>query len=510
MRLRRSFAAFLSLILCCSGCRFGPNYVPPTVEVTEAWKGQPEEQKEESTVDPMPCHWWEIFHDETLNYLEEYAVSNSPNLYAALDRVAQARAIAGVERADQYFQLNLNPSYSNMGTLFQLFLPPGLVIPGSTPKEIFRIHQDQYTVPLNLTYEMDLWGKLAGEYESAVLDAESRAGDFYNSLLTLTADVASSYFQLRSLVLQIGIYEKTIDLLSRSLNLVQTRFDKGLVSYQDVATAQQQLADTEANYYEIKRQRALQENILATLIGTPASAFELDVCSLEDDPPIIPAGVPATILLQRPDIAAAERHAAAQHALIGVAYASFFPSIQLTGTLGYASPDIKALFTWHSRLWALAANAALPVFDAGRNLSNLDLAYAHFREASHQYQQTVLTAFQDVEDALANLKFQAKSYESYQQSVFAAVKRTQLSTKRYTNGLIGYLEVIDSERTQLQAELNAASFLGFRYQSTIQLIKALGGSWQSSFEPALEKPGGCCQSENGDDGHWPDIADNDV
>lgn len=503
---------FISLLLlCCGSCRLGPKYVPPSADIPDAWKEEdPAVQPPPSsaTASPALCPWWEIFDDPILNYLEEYAVTYSPDLYAALDKVAQARALAGVERADQYPQLNLNPSYSNMGFLFQLFLPPGLILP-TPPKEIFRIHQDQYTVPFNLTYEMDLWGKLAGEYESAVLDAESQAEDFYNSLLTLTTEIASNYFQLRSLVSQIGIYERNIELLRRSLALVKNRFEKGLTSYVDVVTAQQQLYDTEAGYYEILRLRALQENVLATLVGTPASTFRLDVCSLEGVPPTIPPGTPSDILMQRPDLAAAERHAAAQHALIGVAYASFFPSINLTGTLGFASPDIGAMFSWKSRLWAMAANAAQPIFDAGRNMANLDWAYAHFREASHQYQQKVLQAFQEVEDALANLKYQTKEYESYRQSVETAQIRTKLSTNRYKGGLTNFLNVIDSERTQLQAELNLANVLGYRYVSTVFLIKAIGGSW-NSFQSAFEEPCRCEQGKECDDGHGPDVAEYNI
>lgn len=443
----------------------------PESEIPEQWKNGSEEQTEEAEFDNR---WWEVFGDCLLNQLEETGTVNSPNLFVALDKVAQARAIAGVELSSLYPQLNLNPSYSNTGMLFKIFIPPGLLPPTTTINEIFRIHQVQYNLPLNMSYEIDLWGKLRGQYESAAMDAQKQEEDFLNALLTLTADIASSYFQVRLLDMQIDIVGGNLNLLRKSLRLVRTRFDKGLVNYQDVVSAELEFANTEAAYKDTLRQRAIYEDMLGTLIGVPASEFCMPHYPLEGIPPNISPNLPSTILLARPDIAAAEREMAARHALIGVAYASFFPSLQLTSALGFSSPDFGEFLKWNSRLWSIGANIAQPIFDAGRNRAYLNLAYARFNEASHGYRQTVLTAFQEVEDALVNLKYQKEEYESYQRAVGFAKTRLKLSTQRYEQGLNNYLEVIDSERAALQTETQAVNSLGLRYLATIQLIKALG------------------------------------
>ena len=473
----QKYYVILCLLILCMGCRLGPKYQLPPTETPENWKNEAEECCKET-----PCFtglWWEVFGDCILDGLEASALLNNPNLFAALDRVAQARAIAGVNRAALYPQVTLNPSYSNQGLLFKIYLPSGAsLLPGATDLETpFRIHQLQYTLPFTMNYELDLWGKLAGQYDSAYYNAEAQGENYQTALLTLTADVASTYFQIRSLDAQIDCLLRNVEWLRKNEKLVQGRFDKGLVNYQDVVGAMQQLASTEGTYYDAMRQRALQEDVLATLIGMPASEFHLEANPIAGAPPCIPPGLPGQVLEQRPDIAAAERNMASEQALIGVAYASFLPSIQLTGLLGYSSPVLSEFLHWKSRLWSMAANAAQSIFDAGRNLSNLNLAYAVFNESSHDYQQAVLKAFQEVEDALANLEFQEKEYVSYNRASDAATKRIQLSNRRYLQGLTSYLEVIDSERTGIQAELSVIGALAARYISTVQLIKAIGGSW---------------------------------
>lgn len=472
---------YICLLVLCVGCHLGPDYKVPEKEIPSAWKNG-----EAASIPPTPpvCYWWEVFGDDALNALEEQAILNNPNLFAALDKVAKARAIVGVDKAALYPQVNLYPSYSNTGTLFKIYPPPGgFPFPGGNILDTpYRIHQLQYSVPFTMNYELDLWGKLKGQYDSAFFSAQAQTENFKNALLTLTADVASDYFRLRTLDAQIVSYGKILVLLRKNLGLIQSRYDKGLVSYQDVAAAIQVLGTTEAGYYDTLRQRALMEDAIATLTGTPASEFSIESNPIEGLPPQIPPNLPSDVLLQRPDVAAAERIAASNQAMIGVAYASFFPAISLTGTLGYFSPELRNFMLWKSRLWSLGADAAQTIFDGGRNQSNLDLAYANFRQASHEYQQTVLTAFQEVEDALASVELLAKEYESYQKASEGAQKRIQLSNHRFNQGLVFYLEVIDSEQTGIQVEISAIGSLGARYDATIKLIKALGGSWKTTLD----------------------------
>jgi outer membrane protein, multidrug efflux system len=476
-------------ILICTSCRLGPSYKPPCVESSDEWKTQPSQRDA-----PFTGLWWQVFNDETLDCLEKQAIANNPNLFATLDRVAQARAAIGIDRAALYPQLNLEPNFYNSGQLFQLFVPPA-IFPGV---DVTLLEKPFRVLPFNMNYELDLWGRLRGQYESAVFDAQAQREDFHNVLLTLTADVASRYFQMRSLDAQIESVNLNIRLLKQNLDLTQARYKKGLTNILDVVSAEQLLADTQAALEDLLRQRTLQENALATLLGVAPADLMLPADPLFLPPPSIPSGLPSEVMMQRPDIAAAERNMASQHALIGVAYASFFPSFELTGTLGFLSPTFKDFLTWKSRYWLYGANVSLPILDGGRNCANLALSYARYHEAVHEYQDKILTAMQEVENALINVERQALQYQNYQQSLQAAQKRRQIATRRYAQGLSNYLEVIDSERTALQAELNMITVQGQRYASTIQLIKAIGGAWNSP-EPVLEEPGCSCQSEEGYD-----------
>lgn len=472
---KNPYYPFLLLVLVCS-CRLGPEYKQPEVEAPSYWK----QAQEVCRVPTFEGLWWEVFQDETLNCLEQQAVANNPNLFAALDRVAQARAIAGVDRAALYPQLNLNPAYTNTGQLFKIYLPNGgSFLPANIPT-IYRIHQLQYTMPLNMSYELDLWRKLRGQFDSAVLNAQAQEENLQVALLTLTTDLAADYYTLRMLDLMLNVYEENLDIIGKNLNLIQSRFDKGLVSELDVVTAQQELTENQAAYYDTIRQRVLQENAIAALIGLPAPEFSLARMPLAGPPPSVQASLPSEVLLQRPDLRVAERSMASQHALIGVAYASFFPSIHLTGILGFSSPDLRQFLHWKSRLWSMGMNAAQPIFDGGLNEANLELAYAEYHESLHNYQQKVLTAFKEVEDALTDVESQSREYEHYAASFGFAEKRMQLTMKRYVGGLSNYLDVLDSERTRIQTETNLVNVLGQRYLSTIQLIKALGGSWSFS------------------------------
>lgn len=468
----------IALVLC-DGCRLGPRYYPPCVEMPEDWKAP----LPPPVATPCVAFWWEVFDDEILNEFEQIAIENNPNLYVAAQRVLEARALTKVRKADLFPQINLTPSYSNSGQLIQFFAPPSnnpqINQAEQTP---FRILLREYILPLNLSYELDLWGKLRGQYESAFLNTESKIDAFRTTLLSLTTDLASAYFLLRSLDSQIELYQATIDELTKSYELTLSRFNKGLVTYLDVTTASLQKTNVESNLFDVQRQRALQEDKIALLLGRPPSLLCIEPLPLSGPPPIVPAGIPSTVLLQRPDIAEAERTRASEHALIGVAYASLFPSLTLTGSIGYLSPDLRQFLHWISRYWAMGANVGQTVFDGGRDFGNIEAAYARFRQADGTYQQKVLTAFQEVEDALNSLDLESKQADSLSQSVEAAKIAAELSMKRYKTGLTSYLQVVDSQRSLLDAQRNLATLQGVRYLSTIQLIKAFGGGWECDDE----------------------------
>jgi multidrug efflux system outer membrane protein len=312
-------------------------------------------------------------------------------------------------------------------------------------------------------------------------------------MLTLTTELASNYFQLRSLDSQIDVLQSTISVREKLLKLAQSRFDNGLINHIDVFNATLQLSNVQAEYANNMRLRNLQENALAVLIGLPPPLFSLQHHPLTTKPPVIPASLPSEVLHQRPDIAQAERNMEAQHALIGVAYASFFPSLNLTGTLGFSSPDLKDFMTWQSRFWSYGFNSAQTIFDAGRNCSNLSASWARFSQARNAYQKQILIAFREVEDALKNLEMQNEQSASLEVALSSSQKTIQLSQSRYFKGLTNSFEFIEAEKSVLEAQLNVINLLGVRYLSTIQLIKALGGSWSSEsylFQSTTKQPCG--------------------
>lgn len=465
--------AILFLVLFLQSCTLGPRYTPPYSEVPDEWKNVTQENAQ-------PCYdfWWEVFEDDTLNELAQLAVLHNYDLYSSLQRIAEARALAGVEFSNLLPQVTLNPSYYNTGILFKLYGLNAIPIPLNNINPIVRVHEMEYTFPFNLNYELDLWGKIRGEWKSAVYNAQSKEEAFRALLLSLTADLASYYFNLRAADADIHIILDTIANRQKSLDLVKKRNSAGLANDLDVSRAELELSNVQAEYEDAVRQRLLFENAIATLIGVPATLFCMPDLPLNTCPPIIPAGLPSEILLRRPDLAEAERMMASEHALIGVAYAGYFPSITLTGTLGFASPDIKQMFSWISRLWAMGANIAQVIFDAGRTQSFVNAAWARYNQASGNYQQKVIRAFQEVEDSLNNIEQHAKQAEKLDLSVQAATKTVNLSNSRYLNGLASYLEVTDSQRQELQSKRIWIHVQGARFIDTVQLIKALGGGWQ--------------------------------
>lgn len=473
-RSNKLLFAVLSIFLV--SCHLGPDYHLPKVTVPEQWKTE-----ETSLPAPQVCYWWEVFQDTFLDGLEHEAIKNNPTLYVALERVLEARAIANVSRANLFPQLNLNPSYYNTMFLAKFQAPDTTLAQnqqvGSVENQLFRIHNITYALPLDLSYQLDLWGTYRGQYDSALYTAQAEAEAYCVALLTLTTDLASAYYQLRAVDAQLDMLQSTITVRRNAFEVNQARWDAGLVNYTDVTRAALEFTNAEAQFSDAQRLRNIQENRIAVLIGMPASLFEIVHDSLKNPPPQIPASLPSMVLLQRPDIARAERQMAAEHALIGVAYAAFLPQISLTGALGFQSPELGAFLTSRSRLWAIGANASQPIFDGGRNLANLDATWARFLETTGTYQNQVLIAFQEVEDALSNIEWQAKQYESLQKSVESAKLTTVLSSERYKRGLVNYLDVVDSERAELEVEITAINLLGQRYLSTIQLIKAIGGGW---------------------------------
>lgn len=472
----KNIIPLIFLLVSLVGCQLGPKYQIPLTPTPEEWKNPYVEEN----VLPDVCNWWEVFQEETLNDLENQAVANNPDLFYAMARIDEALAVAGITRADLYPQLNFGPNFDYFNlrptTTFSKNIQKEFPSLAKLPKHN-HFEPFFYDLPLLVNYEVDLWGKYRNAYDAALRNVEAQRQAYLTALLTLTSELANSYFNARTLDTVIDYLEGILETRRKNLKLSQSRFEKGLINYITVTNDQVSLTNTEADYYEAVELRGLQENMIAALIGIPASDFYLAHMPLKDPPPVIPAGIPSTVLLRRPDIAQAERTMASENALIGVAFASFFPSLDLTGAFGFFSLDLQHFFKFMARYWDVGASSDQTIFDGLRKYENYEASWARFREADSNYKKQVLTAFKEVEDALNKLEFQTKQSNSLKMSFEVSGQTTKLARQRFDEGLVNYIEVVDDERLELNAGLEYYTVLGLRYQSTIQLIKALGGGW---------------------------------
>jgi outer membrane protein, multidrug efflux system len=471
----------LLLVSGLVGCAVGPNYRRATVETPAAWKEAPPSGWKEATPrdNIAKGNWWEIFNDPVLNDLETQATTANQSLKAAVARVMQARAIARITRADFFPTVTFDPSAIRTRQSGNRPLQP------SATTEVFTTNV--YSVPFDLSYELDIWGKVRREFEAANADAQASVAAYETILLTLKSDVAQTYFNLRYIDADLAILRDNIEVYKKSLDLVRIRYKGGVVSGLDVSQAETLLASTQAQYISEGRQRAQLEHALAVLLGKPASEFSIAENPLNLTPPVIPPGLPSDLLERRPDIAEAERTMAASNALIGVAKAAFFPSISLTGSAGQLSVSLGSLLSGRSFTWFFGPNVSLPVFEGGRLSADLKRARAAYDESVANYRQQVLVAFQEVEDALSGLRILENQAAAQATAVQAAQKTLQISTFRYKQGLALYLEVLDAQRTVLQNEQIAVQIRGLQLVTSVQLVKALGGGWQvSNIYPSRE------------------------
>jgi len=456
----------IAVVLLLAGCTLGPDYVRPDIDTPPVFK-EAAPWKEATPQDGVPRgKWWEVYGDPVLNRLEDEATVANQALAAAFARVTQARAIARVDEADRLPRVDLNASAGRLRTSGDFTLGGS----GTTG--------NRFAVPFDLGYEIDLWGRVRRSIEASRADAEGSAADYRSLLLSLQADVARNYFALRALDAEVDLLRRTVELRRENLGLVRSLFNNGEVGQLDLARAETELASTEAEAVGLQKSRSELEHALAVLTGQPASTFSLAPAPLDLVPPALAAGLPSSLLERRPDVAAAERRMAAANARIGVAKTAFFPAVSLTGSAGYASSDLGDIFRWDNRTWALGPAISLPIFEAGRNAANLERARAALEEAVATYRQQVLVAFAEAEDALAALRILAEQAEALDRSVAASQQAADISGKRYRAGLVSYLEVVDAQRTALQAERGAVQLLGEQMQASVLLIKALGGGWE--------------------------------
>jgi multidrug efflux system outer membrane protein len=461
------------LILVWSGCAMGPNYERPTVETPADWRWKEAKPRDAQAKGP----WWEMFSDPVLDSLQKKAIAANQNLKAAVARVDQARARARVSAADFYPTLAANPSWTRYRTTGNAASQGGFPVSSVTAND--------FSLPLDLSYEVDLWGKVRRGFEAERNEMLATAADYQNILFTLQADVAQNYYQLRAIDHEIDILEQTVKLRQENVGIFEARFKAGYSSDLDLTRIQTQLATAKADLAAAKQSRAQNENTLAVLCGQPAATFAVESALVSLTPPAVAPGLPSELLERRPDVAEAERRMAARNAEIGVAYTAFFPSLRLTASGGVQSAELKDLFEWESRVWTFGPSISLPIFQGGRNLANLKGSRAAYEESVAQYRQSILVAFQEVDNALAGLRFLDEQASAQNDAVLSARRSAELSMTRFRNGMVDYLDVIDAERSRLANELQMVRVNGQRMTTTVLLVKAIGGGW--AVEPPVKE-----------------------
>jgi multidrug efflux system outer membrane protein len=462
-RLRQLLLAGLAATL--AGCAMGPDYERPEVDVPDRYKDH--EVTGESFAN---LEWWDLFHDPELVALIETALLNNRELAIALARIEEARATLGFTRADIYPNLDGSADASRGNTI------PGVAVPGDI--------SENFVLAANLSYEIDLWGKLRRANEAARAELLATVEARNAITITLIADVASIYLLLLDLDARVDIAARTMETRQESLRIIDARFDKGTVPLIDVNQAQIELADAAAQLAALERERAKAENLLSVLLGqNPASVVRGDI-ELPDSLqiPEIPVGLPSELLERRPDIRQASQQLAAQTARIGVAEALRFPSLSLTGSLGLASNDLDDFISSDNKVWGISANLFGPIFDAGRGKARVEAERARTEQLLNSYELTVLTAFQEVEDSLISIETYRREARAREQQVEAALSAATLSRARYNGGVTSYLEVLESERSLFRAELLASSTRREQVVSIVTLYKALGGGWATDQE----------------------------
>lgn len=471
--------ASLAAALVLAGCSLAPTYKVPDTATVPAYKEAEAAQVEGAqwkTATPAEGQqrgeWWKVFGDADLDLLITAANSNNQDLAAAAARLKQARAFTGATEADLYPQLSvgLDPTRSQPSAASQ-GLPDGTRV---VPQTVLKARAFA-------SYEIDLFGRVASSVNAARADSQA-AEDLYRSVqLALQADTAQAYFALRTLDSDRELLNATIKLREDALSLLGKRYDAGETTDLDPARAEAELGTARADLASIERRRANQEHALAVLTGVPPAQFSLAARPFDTAPVAIPAGLPSELLERRPDIAAAERQMAAANARIGVAKAAFFPRISLTGLLGFESADLSNLFKWSSRTWMLGplvgTTIAQTVFDGGRNSANLAGARAAHEETVASYRQTVLVAFREVEDSLADVRWLRRQGGALDSALAGAKRAQRISRSRYNAGAVDYLTVIDADRTVLQSQREANQVAGLRAAATVSLVRSLGGGW---------------------------------
>lgn len=479
----KEFASKLWLVIAAAGlmiatgCAVGPNYHRPSAPVPPSFKEEPPQGWKVAQPNEAIARgkWWEIYNDPQLNDLEEQVNVNNQNIQVAMAQYREARDTVRIARADFFPTISASTSVTNTRSSTNLSQQPGInFVSGS---------RNVYSIPFDLSYQADVFGSVRRSVSAARANAQVSAADLENIRLASHAQLAEFYFELHGLDAQQALLQRNVVVYQQYLDLTRARAEVGVASQADVLLAQTQLETTQAALVDVGVSRAQFEHAIAVLIGKPPAQVTLAATPLKTLPPPVPPGIPSALLERRPDIAAAERQAAAANENIGVAKAAFFPALTLTATAGFQSTSPADWFTWPSRFWTLGPQLAQTIFSGGRRQAQLDLQKAAYDAAAANYRQSVLTALQQVEDNLAALRVLEQEAAVQDAAVRDAEASVGVSTEQYKAGIANYLQVIIAQAAALQNERNAVDVLTRRMTASVLLVEALGGGWNLSQLP---------------------------
>ena len=472
-------------ILLLSGCMVGPKYEKPTAPLAPGFKEATDSKegdgwkKAQPDDTPLRGKWWELYGDAKLNELEEQVEPSNQTLKIAEANFRQARTAIRFNRAAEAPTIGTSPSITSLrASANQPYFPSSLANNGS----------GEFTLPLDLSYEIDLWGHVRRTVTAAREEAQASDADLETARLSLHAELAVDYFEVRSADAQEQLLNDTVAAYSKALDLTQNRFKGGAAPRSDVAQAQTQLDAARVQTTDIMVQRAEYEHAVAILIGKTPAAFSLPPIPLTVQPPqlpSVPVTLPAQLLERRPDIAAAERRMAAANEQIGIAQAAYYPTINLAAAAGLEGSSLLNWFNWPSRFWAVGAGASETLFDGGRRRATSESASAGYDASVANYRQTVLTSFQQVEDNLVVLRVLNTESVQQHETTASSEDSLRLFQNRYSGGVDTYLQVVTSQTTALANERNDIDLTRRRLEANVLLIKAIGGGWDISVLPKL-------------------------
>ncbi len=459
------------------GCAVGPTYHRPAVQSPPAYKEADGWKVAQPKDEVLHGQWWQLFNDPQLDALEQQVNVSNQNIAAAFASFLQARALVKEARAQYYPTLAVDPSVTRSRSSANL-LQSG----GAAPAASGRTFTD-YDLPFDASWTPDLWGRVRNTVKGNVAAAQASAADLENARLTAQAELAVDYYQLRTQDSLKQLLDATVVAYQQSLQVNQALYDTGIGGEEAVAQAEVQLQATQAQDTNLGIARAQYEHAIALLVGQPASTFSIPVEPLTADPPPIPIGVPSQLLERRPDVAADERLMAQANAQIGVATAAYYPTLTLSATAGFESSSLSNWLTWPSRYWSVGPALAETLFDGGLRRATVQQYRAAYDQTVANYRQTVLTAFQQVEDNLAALRILSQQVQQQDAAVSAAQRYLAIATDRYKLGLDPYLDVISAQTTLLSNQQTAATLRMQQLTDSVQLIEALGGGWDATQLP---------------------------